>query len=78
MWLHYNYITDTNTSPLILKELIINNKVVPVEITEALAEKPLGIKGLNIFLKKMGVGYIDLLITKIFEMVHTPKTAGKV
>ena len=34
--------------------MIINNKFVTIEITEALAGKPLGIKGLNIFSKYMG------------------------
>ena len=48
-----------------------------MEITEALAEKPLGIKGLKIFsnlFKIDGVVYIDILITKLFEMVLKKKS----
>ena len=55
----YSYITDTNISPLLLNKLIINNNVVPIEITEAFAKKPLGMKGLNIFSTiVIGVVYI--------------------
>ena len=38
-----------------------------MEITEAFAKKPHGIKGLNMFSK---VVYIALLAMKLFEMVY--------
>ena len=55
---------------LILNNLIINNNVFPIEIIGAFAKKPLGIKGLNMFSKLLGVVYIALLTTKLFKMVY--------
>ena len=50
--------------------LIIDNNVFPIEITEAFAKKPLGIKGSNMFSKFLVVVYIALLTMKLFEMVY--------
>ena len=41
-----------------------------MEITGVFAKKPLEIKGSNMFSKLLGVVYIALLTTKLFEMVY--------
>ena len=40
------------------------------EYSEAFAREPLGMKGLNMFSKLLGVVYIDSLTTKLFEIVY--------
>ena len=56
----------------------INNNVVPIEITKALAKNSLGIKGLNNFSKLLEVVYINLLTTKLFEMMYYKRKLSEI
>ena len=58
--------------------MIIINNVVPIKITGAFTKKPLGIKGLKMFSKLLGIVYIALLATNCLKWCITKENRAKI